>query len=70
MKNITIGTNHFPTYNDACIYYRQYNHNSSWAITESSVDSKIETDEIVIGKPPIKDGQELLVIDNRYHIQG
>lgn len=65
----TIGTNCFPYFFNAMFYYAEMHKNSlSIEQVESLVKNKIKTKEIKIGKPPIKDGQSLKVIDNRYHI--
>lgn len=71
MKNkITTGTNHFPSTAHAKFYY-SFQHpyampkEISWL-----VEHKKDIGEIIIGEPLVKAGQKLLVIDNRYHIEG
>jgi hypothetical protein len=59
---ITTGTNFFPSKAHALNYYKSY------GFDRFGVENKIRLKEIKIGKPEIKEGQELKVIDNRWHI--
>lgn len=64
-----IGTSYFVSFDKACDYYRTYEETSSAAV--ASVVSKIAEGSIHIGKPALKPGERLLVIDNgtRYAIE-
>lgn len=66
---ITIGTNYFPSIAHAENYYMSYIA-GNLKIKEANelVKYKIKKEEIKIGRPPIKENQELIVIDNRWHI--
>ena len=63
---ITCGTCYFVSKRAAVRYYRDY------IIDTRGVDQKIAADEIRIGKPTIKAGETLHIIDNgtRYAIEG
>jgi hypothetical protein len=77
MKTIC-GTYYFPTFLAAILYYTPYlggavsdieasiRHGDARAL----VVEKIKDGEIHIGKPEIKEGQELVLKDNRWHICG
>ena len=61
-----IGTNHFTSHYAAVNYYRGYGYGAQ---TNQAVSNKIREGEIVIGKPPLKEGETLSIIDNcRYQI--
>lgn len=61
------GTSHFVSKAKAVRYYRDYEGEGAAA----AVDSKIAAGEIHIGKPELKPGQHLNIIDNgtRYEIE-
>lgn len=68
MANISIGTAYFVSLAHAAQYYRDYAPGTDgYAVA----NEKIAAEEIHIGKPPLKDGERLFVIDNgtRYAIQ-
>ena len=66
---VTTGTNCFPSVSHAEFYYFRYiGGNAKTKEISDLVRHKIENDEIIIGKPKIKENQELKLIDNRYHI--
>ena len=60
----TTGTSYFKDFTAACKYYRAYR------LTSGDVQDKIYCGEIHIGKPEIKPGETLSLIDNgtRYAI--
>lgn len=65
MSVTKIGTSHFPTFNAACEYYREYGESSR------DVTRKVASGEIHIGPPlDLKPHQRLILIDNhlRYAI--
>lgn len=67
MKNPTVwGTSHFVSRSAAMRYYKDYGYDD----VKSAVDSKIRDGEIHIGKPSLKAGQSLKLIDGgkRYAI--
>jgi hypothetical protein len=61
-----IGTNHFPDIKRAVDYYRSYSDTPFLAVKR-----KYESGEIVIGKPDLKKGEKLILIDKntRYAIK-
>ena len=61
------GTNCFVGRKSAIRYYKTYGYGD----VGKAVDSKIASGEIVIGKPTnlLKPGDELIVIDGRYHVE-
>ena len=71
MKKTTIGTNCFPSKFRAELFYANcLGDNQEQFEVAEYVKDKIKAGEITIGKPLVKTGQKLLIIDNRYHIQG
>lgn len=67
------GTCYFPTYGAAMRYYRPYlgdtyTRGAQFKELRQLVDSKLNSREIHIGKPPLREGQALSIEDNRYHI--
>jgi hypothetical protein len=64
---ITYGTAYFPTLAHAASYYRPYGYND----LRGTVLRKVNAGEIHIGKPKLKPGQRLILIDNgtRYAIE-
>jgi hypothetical protein len=60
-----IGTSYFVSRLKAYEYYKAY------GCTVQNVDTKIAEGEIHIGQPPLKAGENLVIIDNgtRYAIQ-
>lgn len=60
------GTSHFVSFDAAYLYYLAYGD------TREGVKAKIERGEISIGKPPIKQGESLMVRrdEGRYIIKG
>jgi hypothetical protein len=60
------GTSYFVSERDAVWYYRKY----EGANAKRAVQRKLEAGEIHIGKPPLKPGDTLSLIDNgtRYAI--
>lgn len=67
---MTYGTSYFVSRNTAIRYYSDYEPGSSWATVAGVVDRKLDEGAIHIGKPELKEGQTLSVIDNgtRYAI--
>lgn len=63
---LIIGTPYFTSRSAAALYYRPYHYSD----TIKAVDRKIAEGEIHIGKPDLKAGETLSVIDNgmRYAI--
>lgn len=60
------GTSHFVSREAAIRYYTPY----EYPIAAEAVDAKIAGDEIHIGKPALKAGERLLIIDGgRYAIE-
>jgi hypothetical protein len=59
---VTTGTCYFPSFLSACNYFKPYGFDSH------GVSRKIRLKEIFIGKPEIKDGQVLKLLDFRWHI--
>jgi hypothetical protein len=68
---ITTGTSHFLSLNSAIRYYRDYEPAKTRPEIARSVGHKIEEGLIHIGKPTLKAGETLTVIDNgtRYAIR-
>lgn len=68
------GTCYFPSYGAALRYYRPYclareiRRGDRTQFARLVVDEKLNTEEIHIGKPPVKPGDALSIEDNRYHI--
>lgn len=62
-----VGTSHFVSKLKAIRYYRDYEGDGAAA----AVDRKLAAGEIHIGKPELKPGQKLNIIDNgtRYEIE-
>ena len=62
-----VGTSHFVNFEAACKYYRAYYEQEH---VEDYVRSKIENGDIHLGRPEIKLGEHLYVIDDytRYAI--
>ena len=60
------GTNHFVTYGAALRYYRDYEDD-----TTAAVSRKLFDQEIRLGPPELQPGQTLITVDNglRYAIQ-
>ena len=59
MKTKTMfGTNNFVSIQSACKYYREY------GINANTVREKIQSGEIIIGKPECKSDAEIVLIDN------
>jgi hypothetical protein len=56
------GTAHFTSLSVAVRYYDRQD------IGAYAVQDKVKAGEIFIGKPPVREGERLLVIDGRYHI--
>lgn len=69
---MTTGTSHFTTLAMAIRYYREYEPGSSRLEVAKSVGQKIAEGAIHIGKPELKPGETLSVIDDgaRYAITG
>lgn len=65
------GTSHFVSFTKACDYYRDYDPSLTPAELERRVRTKIDEGEIHLGKPALKTGERLLVIDGgaRYAIE-
>lgn len=63
-----IGTSHFPTLHCAIRYYMPYE--GSYKETKPVVERKLDEGQIHLGKPAIKPGQKLILIDEgtRYAI--
>jgi hypothetical protein len=61
------GTSYFPSIDAAADYYKDYHYTS----TRAAVMRKITDGEIHIGKPTLKQGQRLVLVDNglRYGIE-
>lgn len=59
----TYGTSHFVSINAAIRYYEPYSDNP-----RSSVALKLAGGEIFIGRPLLRHGQTLAVINGRYHV--
>jgi hypothetical protein len=53
-----IGTSYFPSYKQACLYY------SSQGISEEGVTLKIDSKEIYIGKPALRNEKEEILLVN------
>lgn len=72
MKNTfktNYGTCYFPSIAHAEFYYHGYiGGNVKPSEISQLVRHKLESKEIHIGKPELKSGQELKLIDNRWHI--
>ena len=65
----THGTAYFPSFVNAEAYYSaEYGRLLNFEEIEKTVQYKIRHGEIHIGKPPLKENQELKIIDSRYHI--
>ena len=64
-SRITTGTSHFVSYNSALRYFAYEN------ATDTDIDRKIAEGLIQIGKPALKPGQKLSIIDDgtRYAIE-
>ena len=62
-----VGTSYFVSIDRAAMYYRDYHFKDGFA----TVRRKLNDGEIHIGKPPLKEGERLIVIDNgtRYAIE-
>ena len=58
------GTCYFPSLTQAHRYYYPYYGDKTCAV----MDQKLKTEEIHIGKPPLKPGERLVIEDGRYHI--
>jgi hypothetical protein len=65
---ITTGTCYFPSTAHARNYYSQQHPYAMPKELALLVEHKKDTKEIQIGNPPLKDGQEKRLIDNRWHI--
>lgn len=67
---MTTGTSYFVSFNAAVRYYRPYEPGADLATSQHQVTHKVAAGEIHIGKPPIKPGQKLTIIDDgtRYAI--
>lgn len=65
---VTTGTCYFPTYCDAFSYYSANIYGNQSEACAEGIAYKLKNGEIHIGKPPLKEGEELKIIDNRYHI--
>ena len=65
MPRMTIGTAHFVSLSKAVRYYRDY------GFTADDVVAKLDAGEFHIGKPTIKEGERLVLLDDgtRYGIQ-
>ena len=65
------GTNHFVSFTAACRYYRDYDPALTLAELDRWVASKIVFGEICLGKPELKPGQRLVLLDSgrRYGIE-
>lgn len=64
------GTSYFVSKNAAVLYYMPYE-GSDWNDALTAVENKLDAGEIHIGKPELKEGQRLVVIDEgtRYAIE-
>jgi hypothetical protein len=64
-ETMMIGTCYFVSHFAAYKYYRAY------GCTKEEVRRKIQDREIVIGFPPVKQGENIVIVDNgtRYAIQ-
>ena len=58
---IRYGTSYFVSFSAACRYYRPYYSGD----VKNHVEFKLTQGEIHIGKPPLKKGNRLTVIDER-----
>lgn len=65
---ITIGTCYFPHFHAAIWHFRPYEPSFSVYQMNQWIHAKIKAGEIIIGNPPLKDGQTKKLIDNRWHI--
>jgi hypothetical protein len=65
---MTTGTCYFPTLLAARIYYKPYNPDLHISELTALVKEKVKSAEIIIGDPPLKDGQTKKLIDYRWHI--
>jgi hypothetical protein len=67
VEKMATGTAHFVSIDKAAQYYRDYDHNDGYA----TVRRKLKEQSIHIGKPELKPGQKLHIIDNgtRYAIE-
>ena len=67
------GTSHFVNFTKACDYYKGQGYDElSVSELERFVRAKIEDGEIDLGKPDVKVGERLLLIDDgtRYAVEG
>ena len=62
--SIVWGTSHFVSMWAAQRYYRPYYHDD-WKAAAFAVADKVRRGEIHIGKPPLKPGEHLVLIDER-----
>lgn len=62
-----IGTSHFPSFRDACLYYLPYVNNYDEAV--ELVRVKLNEQEICLDKPRLQDGEACFVKENRWHIR-
>lgn len=56
--HMIVGTAHFRTFGAACRYYAPY------GFTEGDVHERVQNQTVYIGKPELKDGETLTLIDH------
>lgn len=68
---ITYGTNYFPSFSKACMYYSGINEHLPLGEIIDMVNEKVAEKAVIIGQPSVEDDEELVLLDEgtRYGIR-